>query len=228
MVIHLGHASPRASSDLPGSHASRVSSPRGRTAPLFGLAPGGVYPATSVASGAVRSYRTISPLPFRLAHSSRGRPKHEREDWRYIFCGTFRRLTPPRRYLAPCSAEPGLSSIRGEIHRRTATTQSALQAVCARRAAHARGSEHRPCERPLLRGLLRGQALVVRRLSFESPPFRDGLPFPTGTTLTFGHSHRVPAQGQALQRTPELHAMWFEPGYQAHQRPSSPQAKSAL
>ena len=37
-----------------------------RTTPigfLFGLAPGGVYPATRVATGAVRSYRTLSPLP---------------------------------------------------------------------------------------------------------------------------------------------------------------------
>ena len=32
---------------------------------------------------------------------------------RYIFCGTFRRLSPPRRYLAPCPAEPGLSSPAG-------------------------------------------------------------------------------------------------------------------
>src|SRR5580658_2856376 len=31
--------------------------------PLFGLAPGGVCPATCVTAGAVRSYRTISPLP---------------------------------------------------------------------------------------------------------------------------------------------------------------------
>ena len=31
--------------------------------PLFGLAPGGVYPATAVTGGAVRSYRTLSPLP---------------------------------------------------------------------------------------------------------------------------------------------------------------------
>ena len=31
---------------------------------LFGLAPGGVFPATPVASRAVRSYRTISPLPL--------------------------------------------------------------------------------------------------------------------------------------------------------------------
>ncbi|VAW74190.1 hypothetical protein MNBD_GAMMA13-752 [hydrothermal vent metagenome] len=30
---------------------------------------------------------------------------------RYIFCGTFRRLSPPRRYLAPCPMEPGLSSM---------------------------------------------------------------------------------------------------------------------
>jgi len=30
---------------------------------LFGLAPGGVYPATDIAISAVRSYRTISPLP---------------------------------------------------------------------------------------------------------------------------------------------------------------------
>jgi len=32
------------------------------------------------------------------------------EAGRYIFCGTFRRLSPPRRYLASCPAEPGLSS----------------------------------------------------------------------------------------------------------------------
>jgi hypothetical protein len=29
---------------------------------------------------------------------------------RYIFCGTFRGLAPPRRYLALCPMEPGLSS----------------------------------------------------------------------------------------------------------------------
>ena len=31
--------------------------------PLFGIAPGGVYPATAVTGSAVRSYRTLSPLP---------------------------------------------------------------------------------------------------------------------------------------------------------------------
>ena len=34
-----------------------------RRPPLFGLAPGGVYPAAPVARGAVRSCRTVSPLP---------------------------------------------------------------------------------------------------------------------------------------------------------------------
>ena len=32
-------------------------------------------------------------------------------DRRYIFCGTCRRLTPPRNYLAPCPVKPGLSSL---------------------------------------------------------------------------------------------------------------------
>lgn len=36
--------------------------------PLFGLAPGGVYHATSVTRSAVRSYRTLSPLPYSEEH----------------------------------------------------------------------------------------------------------------------------------------------------------------
>ena len=60
-IIHLGVASPQLSSNLPGNtcgpQAARMH------VPLFGLAPDGVCPATTVASCAVRSYRTISPLP---------------------------------------------------------------------------------------------------------------------------------------------------------------------
>ena len=96
-AIHLGPASPRASSDLPGPGAGHAHGS------LFGLAPGGVYPATAVASGAVRSYRTFSPLPGGSKAAGR-----------YLFCGTFRNRTvtsaAPRRYLAPCPMEPGLSS----------------------------------------------------------------------------------------------------------------------
>jgi len=109
-AIHLGCRSPCSSSDLPGNCAGHAS------VPLFDLAPGGVYPATAVASSAVRSYRTISPLP-----------DHSRVVRRYIFCGTFRRLTSPRRYLAPCPAEPGLSSISSEDE--TATVRLTLKTI---------------------------------------------------------------------------------------------------
>jgi len=63
---------------------------------LFDLAPCGVCPAVPVASDAVRSYRTFSPLP--------------RDAGRCIFCGTFRRVAPPSRYEAHCPVEFGLSS----------------------------------------------------------------------------------------------------------------------
>ena len=59
-TIHLGHASPRASSSLPGPGAGRT------LRSLFGLAPSGVYPAIAVTSDAVRSYRTFSPLPVTI------------------------------------------------------------------------------------------------------------------------------------------------------------------
>jgi hypothetical protein len=65
-------------------------------ASLFGLAPCGVLPATDVATGAVRSYRTFSPLPGVAG--------------RYIFCATFLRVAPTGRYPAHCPAEFGLSS----------------------------------------------------------------------------------------------------------------------
>jgi len=57
-----------------------------------------------VATRAVRSYRTFSPLPVPSVDGHR----------RFVFCGTFRRLTPPRGYLAPCPVEPGLSSTSGD------------------------------------------------------------------------------------------------------------------
>ncbi len=64
--------------------------------PLFGLAPGGVYHAAEC------YHRRGALLPHLFTLTSR--------NWRYIFCCTGRRLTPPRRYLAPCPMEPGLSS----------------------------------------------------------------------------------------------------------------------
>ena len=57
-VISLGPPLLAASSGLPWTRTGRAT-PR----PLLGLAPGGVYHATPVTSGPVRSYRTLSPLP---------------------------------------------------------------------------------------------------------------------------------------------------------------------
>ena len=82
VVIRLGRPLLTGSSNLPGSETGRAAPP-----PLFGLAPRGVYPAGEIAPAAVRSYRTISPLPGF-------------EAGRYIFCGTFRRALWPARPLA--------------------------------------------------------------------------------------------------------------------------------
>ena len=60
---------------------------------LFGLAPGGVCHAGSVAGPAVRSYRTLSPL---LAIST-----CSRDDGRFVLCGTFPGVAPAGRYPAP-------------------------------------------------------------------------------------------------------------------------------
>src|SRR5207247_9598435 len=70
-------------------------------ASLFGLAPCGVLPATRVATGAVRSYRTFSPLPVRgtgaLEYVLRGsRPPYRR----YVFCATVLQVPLTGRYPA--------------------------------------------------------------------------------------------------------------------------------
>jgi len=73
MAIPLGPASPRASRDRPGRPArERACAARRKAAApssLLGLAPGGVYRAADVAAGAVRPYRTLSPLPAGRARS---------------------------------------------------------------------------------------------------------------------------------------------------------------
>ena len=93
-IIHLDTESLLYSSDLPDLNAGHVREQRSLKI-LFDLAPRGVYPATAVTSGAVRSYRTISPLSLTR---------------RYRFCGTVRQFTLPSYSLARYPMEPGLSS----------------------------------------------------------------------------------------------------------------------
>jgi hypothetical protein len=97
-AIHLGRGSLPASSSLPGSRADRTCGSL-RLLPYLALLRVGFSVPRTVTRRAVRSYRTFSPLPALLALR------------RYVFCGTFRGLAPPRRYLAPCPVEPGLSSM---------------------------------------------------------------------------------------------------------------------
>jgi hypothetical protein len=103
----------------------RTGRPKGLAAhaSLFGLAPCGVLPATRVATSAVRSYRTFSPLPLdsplrgSLGEGSRFRSRACRErapkgrvERLYVFCATFLQVTLTGRYPAHCPAEFGLSS----------------------------------------------------------------------------------------------------------------------
>jgi len=107
-AIHLGRTSPCASSDLPGGPRG----PRGAAlrphAPLFGLAPEWGLPCRRCC----HRRGALLPHHFTLTAPPRG------GGWRCIFCGTFRGLAPPRRYLAPCPLEPGLSSPAGSHPRR--------------------------------------------------------------------------------------------------------------
>src|ERR1700691_5907347 len=65
MIIPLGPGSHQYSSSLPEGHNELGSSPL-----LFGLAPRGVCHASDVATGAVGSYPTVSPLPSAIALNS--------------------------------------------------------------------------------------------------------------------------------------------------------------
>jgi len=69
------------------------------------------FPIWSCSRWGLPSRRMLPPARCALTapfHPYRSKPGGF--DWRYTFCCTFRGLTPPRGYLAPCPVEPGLSS----------------------------------------------------------------------------------------------------------------------
>ena len=63
MVIHLGRPLLNASCDTPGRRRENSPVAHSNWPSLLGLALGGVYHAALVTESAVRSYRTLSPLP---------------------------------------------------------------------------------------------------------------------------------------------------------------------
>ena len=93
-TIHLGIASPQPSSGLPESSAGRACRILIWPCSEWGL------PCRRL----VQRRGALLPPPFTLP----GLCKHRRR--RFACCCTGRRLAPPRRYLAPCPVEPGLSS----------------------------------------------------------------------------------------------------------------------
>ncbi len=116
MTIPLVPALLTGSSNLPGDgRRAACSRTCARGVPLFGLAPCGVLPATTVTSRAVRSYRTFSPLP-----ASRSA------------------LRPPARAGGIFSVPLSVGSPRPGITRRTALWSSDFPLPRALRCAEAR------------------------------------------------------------------------------------------
>lgn len=105
-----GRPSPRATN--PGGRRKRLSAHGFPWAgpPLFGLAPGGVCRAATVTGRAVRSYRTLSPLPGRsravcfLWHCPWGCPRRALPGTVFPWSPDF----PPRRAQARQSGHPAI------------------------------------------------------------------------------------------------------------------------
>src|SRR5262245_30736822 len=100
MIIYLGRPFPGASCDRPWGGGGAGHTP----SPLRGLAPGGVYRAGAVTGAA----GALLPHRFTLARCRLATAR-----WRSALCCTFRGLTPPGSYPAPCPVEFGLSSSAG-------------------------------------------------------------------------------------------------------------------
>jgi len=97
VVIHLGCSSPNTSSGLPESGADHTC-----WIPIWPCSEWGL-PCHPCYHGR----GALLPHPFTLTvRACTGHACLRR----FAFCGTFRRFAPPRHYLAPCPAEPGLSS----------------------------------------------------------------------------------------------------------------------
>lgn len=126
MVIYLGRLLPTASSTLPGGLDGPSYRGRSRARlPIWACSQRGLA-SRHVTMTLVRSYHTISPLPARKDIEFRDvypdpipRSSRKKRVRRYIFCSTFRRVSPPGISPALCPnadgeppaiSESGLSS----------------------------------------------------------------------------------------------------------------------
>ncbi len=98
------------------------------SSPIWSCSRWGLPCHAALAPHAVCSYHTVSPLP-RMSAAPRKTGSADTVR-RFAFCCTFRRLAPPRRYLAPCPAEPGLSSPCRNTSRLPGRLQRVVYRVC--------------------------------------------------------------------------------------------------
>jgi len=210
-AIPLGRPSPGASCDRPERRregpARHLGIAPGCLPLLLGLAPGGVFPAAAVASGAVRSYRTVSPLPPAPANR----------------CGLGGVLSvalslgspPPGVTRHRTSVEPGLSSprnaaesgrpvpsdlISSSAHHRHATVLSTANRSAVRFASLLPGTRFRqtPDQSFLARRnlLLLGTRMLVT--TFRSPATASALADPIpGSKFLACHFASQPADSSA-------------------------------
>ena len=134
-TIPLGRALRHASRDQPGRQGENAPASRThgcpfarRRPPLFGLAPGGVYPAAPVTGGAVRFYRTVSPMPAANTLSLEG------HFWQFGTGGLFSVALslgspPPAVSRHRISVEPGLSSNVSRLTREKRVRRNTSAAV---------------------------------------------------------------------------------------------------
>ncbi len=101
VIIHLGCLSPNTSSNLPGNSRGPRVAARLRCFPIWSCSGRGL-PCRSCCH--LRG--GLLPHLFTLTCAT------EVAIGGSALCCTFHRLAPPRRYLASCPAEPGLSSTR--------------------------------------------------------------------------------------------------------------------
>ena len=148
-IIPLALPSLTGSSDRPGgvclaklrrraaARRKRSSGPPSN-APLFGLAPCGVLPATDLAAGAVRSYRTFSPL-LAVARGSKSRGRRRA----VCFLCHFPSGCPDRGLpgALPCGVRTFLSPKRQRREGGRSSGVAAAISIVSRSAAH---RPHRP------------------------------------------------------------------------------------
>jgi len=189
---HCWRALPARASGLPAA-----TGPGPTRGPLLGLAPGGVYHAGDVTAAAVRSYRTISPLPF-SAKASKGEPFLARRRKAVCFLWHF-----------PYPARPLRAARDGGRYPPPWSSGARTFLPPALRKRRQGAAFHRPTPDYRAQTPARGR-IPGRRLTIASGPCgpsRNRKRFPPPRTLPIGNWKSE--FGNGLRAPPALHPLRF-------------------